>query len=566
MAASAPPRSDVRGVDVAPLEGPLAETAPLLLDHSLLWTLSAVEMVRHLRAHRITPTDAVKAAIARIRETSGINAVVTVCESRALEAAAHISPDSLLAGLPFVVKDLTAVAGVRLTKGSRLLEDNVAGSTDHLVSALERAGGIVVGITNTPEFGAGANTFNDVFGPTLNPFDTRRSAGGSSGGSAAALAAGQAWLAVGNDLGGSLRIPAAFCGVVGFRPSPGLLVQGPDSAVGHLHVITGPMARNIPDLSLMLDAMDATAPPVGTGDGSSWVAFAEAAARQTDPLELRVLWSADLGGTCPCELSTTAVCRNTAAVLRDAGAVVTMAEESPAAETSLRELFGPSDRIFRALRGQLYKTNETFPVGPDPDVDDLIGWLERDEVSREWATVVKPEIRWNVAAGVQQVDGAYDVACDEHRQLLDRVDALFKDHDLLICPCVMVPPFDVRIRYIQSFGEGELSSYVEWLRTTYAITLTNCPAISFPVGFTASGHLPIGLQIIGPPDSDHVVIAAAARLEVALKGAGFSQGVPRLPSTWDSPLDHAGDAPVSGPTTAAEARSLHVSELLLASV
>jgi amidase len=218
--------------------------------------LTAREAVSRLKRREIAPADLIEAALARIaRVEPAINALPTLCPDRARAAAAKIPPASLLAGLPIAIKDLTDVAGVRSTQGSPIYADHVPARSDLLVERIEAHGGVVIGKSNTPEFGAGANTFNAVFGETRNPWNTALTCAGSSGGSAAALAAGEVWLATGSDLGGSLRTPASFCGVVGIRPSPGRVASGPSELPFGTLAVDGPMGRNVGDAPLRLAAL-----------------------------------------------------------------------------------------------------------------------------------------------------------------------------------------------------------------------------------------------------------------------------------------------------------------------
>jgi amidase len=222
---------------------------------------SAAEVVELLRLGAVTPHDCLDALETRIGEVDGaVNALPTLCFERARKAADEImakpaSERGLLAGLPVPIKDLTEVKGVRTTHGSPIFADNISSFSDILVERLEESGGIIYAKSNTPEFGAGANTFNEVFGATRNPWNTSRSAAGSSGGAAVALATGMAWLAHGSDLGGSLRNPASFCGIVGLRPTPGRVAHTPGLKVDNRLSVEGPMARNVEDCALMLDAM-----------------------------------------------------------------------------------------------------------------------------------------------------------------------------------------------------------------------------------------------------------------------------------------------------------------------
>ena len=221
-----------------------------------LCMLTAVEAVALLRSGQVSSRELVDSALRRIEQVDPeLNALPTVCAERALDRAGRASRDTTLAGLPIAVKDLNDVAGVRTTYGSPIYADHVPDRSDFMVERLEQRGAVVVAKSNTPEFGAGANTFNEVFGETRNPWDTSRTCGGSSGGSAAALASGQVWLATGSDLGGSVRTPAGFCGVVGIRPSPGRVAAGPSPLPFGTMSVEGPMGRTVADAALMLDAM-----------------------------------------------------------------------------------------------------------------------------------------------------------------------------------------------------------------------------------------------------------------------------------------------------------------------
>src|SRR2546423_2336670 len=218
--------------------------------------LTAVEAVGLLRSGRVSSRELVEAALRRIEQVDPqLNALPTVCAERAFGQADRADRDTPLAGLPIAVKDLNDVAGVRTTYGSPIYADHVPDRSDLMVERLEQRGAVVLAKSNTPEFGAGGNTFNEVFGETRNPWDVSRTCGGSSGGSAAALASGQVWLATGSDLGGSLRTPAGFCGVVGLRPSPGRVARGPSETPFDTLLVAGPMGRTVADAALMLDAM-----------------------------------------------------------------------------------------------------------------------------------------------------------------------------------------------------------------------------------------------------------------------------------------------------------------------
>src|SRR5215475_9841370 len=290
-----------------------------------LWRLTARQAVDLLKRREIRPLDLVEASLARIAATDGaIHAVPTLCAERARAEAGTVDAGSLLAGLPIAVKDLEDVAGVRTTYGSPIYAAHVPARSDLMVERLETAGAVVVGKSNTPEFGAGANTYNQLFEATRTPWQTDLTAGGSSGGSAAALAAGQVWLATGSDLGGSLRTPASFCGVVGLRPSPGRVATGPNERPFGTLPVVGPMARNVGDCALMFDAM------VGQHDEDPMSFEAPPASFLSSALKpkmpLRVAYSPDLG-ICPVDK----VVRESvgAAMKKLAGAGVIVEEASP---------------------------------------------------------------------------------------------------------------------------------------------------------------------------------------------------------------------------------------------
>ncbi len=464
-----------------------------------LCRLTAEEAVRRLKAGEVSPLEMVDAAIARIEAVDGLlNAIPTRCFERAQEHARHLMaeerhierPPAWLGGLPIAVKDLTPVGGVRTTYGSRIFAEHVPQRSDLLVDVLEANGAIVIGKSNTPEFGAGASTFNDVFGVTRNPWDPARSVAGSSGGSAAALASGQVWLATGSDLGGSLRTPASFNGVVGLRPSPGRVPRGPAEQPFETLSVEGPMARTATDAALLLDAMLARHPEDPLSLEVPAVPFAEAMGRVEGPR--RVAFSADLGIT-PVHPAVRAVCEAAAAGLADAGVEV---------EDACPD-FTDAPRCFQVLRAMSFLTE----LGP---------YLERHRA------LLKPEIVWNIERGLG-LDPA-DVAWAERARarLYYRVVEFFRRYDLLLCPAAIVPPFDAEVRYVEEVEGRRFDNYVDWIAITYAITLTSCPAASVPVGLTVEG-LPVGLQVVGPPRDEARVLGAARLLEDL---AGLSERLP----------------------------------------
>lgn len=345
--------------------------------------------------------------------------------------------------------------------------------------------------SNTPEFGAGANTFNEVFGRTVNPWNTSRSVAGSSGGSAAALASGTAWLASGSDLGGSLRNPASFCGIVGFRPSPGRVAHGPADLPFMTMSVEGPMARNVPDVALMLDAMAGQHPV----DPISLARPAESfsAAVQARRAPKRVAFSVDLGGITPVDKEVAAIVEKAANVFEDLGC--TVVEASPD--------FSDVQMIFQTLRAMQFAASKKALL----------------DSHRE---LLKPEVVWNIEKGLGLTMDEIAAAELARGKLYHRIEAFFRTYDLLLSPATIVPPYPVENRYVDECNGQKFSNYIEWCTVAYAITCTSCPAMSVPAGFTAEG-LPVGLQIVGKPRGEADLLSAAGLYEAA---AGIKSGIP----------------------------------------
>jgi amidase len=451
--------------------------------------MTAGQMVSLLKEKEITPLDLIDIAEQRINAVDGtVNAMPTVCFDRAREHARQIMdhppadpPGHYLYGLPIAVKDLCDVKGVRTTYGSLILKDNIAQQSDILVQVLEKNGAIVVGKSNTPEFGAGGNTFNEVFGATLNPWNTDKTCGGSSGGSAVALATGQVWLATGSDLGGSLRIPASFCSVIGLRPSPGRIASGPRPFLFDSMGVDGPMGRCVRDVALMLDAQAGHHPADPLSLPAPAVSYREAVDHPVKPA--KVAYSPDLGAI-PVDPEVAAICRKAAESFSALGVAVE--------EVDL-DLSGVED-IFNTLRAFLFT-----------------GYIGR-QVLENHRDKLKPEVIWNIEKGLNL--SAQDVAAAEiaRAQVYQKFYDLFGEYDVLLCPTVLTKPFDVGIRYLEQFGGKKFDTYVSWLMMTFAITVTSCPAISVPCGFSADG-LPIGLQMVTAAQREDLLLSTAALFE-----------------------------------------------------
>ena len=443
---------------------------------------SACEIVALLKAGEISIEDTLDSLEARIDQVDAeINALPTLCFDRAQAAARQGDRSStVLAGIPVAIKDLTDVAGVRTTYGSMLHEHNVPAQSDIMVERIEANGGIVYAKSNTPEFGTGGNTFNDIFGATRNPYDLSRSAGGSSGGAAAALASGTAWLAQGSDLGGSLRTPASFCGVTSLRPSPGLIATDPGMTPFDVYSQAGPMARSIADLALFADAMAGPGSMAGLSKPHVVDEFRNAAARPVKPL--KIAYSEDLGVT---ETSS-------AVVELCASAVTSLEQENISVDDSHPDL-SMADIAFSVPRALDYA------LSYGADLAD----------TRE---VLKPEVVWNVELGLALSGDEFRQSQVAQGQVFANASAFMQDYDLLVCPATILPAYPVEERY-PGYSEGlEYSEYYRWLAICCAITTTTLPVITLPCGKTEAG-LPVGLQLIGKPHGELELFAFASYIE-----------------------------------------------------
>ena len=461
---------------------------------------TACAVVDKLNAGEVTPLDLLDVLEQRIAEVDGqVNALPTLCFDRARSRARALMQKppgkrGLLAGLPLPIKDLTDVEGVRTTQGSPIYRDRIPARSDLLVEHLESNGGVIYAKSNTPEFGAGANTFNEVFGATRNPWDLSRSAAGSSGGAAAALATGIAWLAHGSDMGGSLRNPASFCGIVGMRPSVGRVAHTPAFKIDRNLGVQGPMARNVEDVALLLDAMSGEDPADPLSLPAPTTSFLSAARSGRKPK--RVAYSPDLGIT-PVDPEVAAITRQAAARFAEAGAIV---EE---AHPDLRE----AHECFHVLRAYDFA-------------------ISKAALLRSHRDQLKPEVIWNIEEGLKLSVEQLARAEAQRLTMTARTFEFFGTYDLLLTPATIVAPFPVENRYVAECAGKKFDNYVEWLGIVYAITLVCCPALSLPCGFTAAG-LPVGLQMVGPPRGDARLLAGAKVLEDILGVRGITPIDPR---------------------------------------
>jgi amidase len=447
---------------------------------------SACDVVELLRSEEVSPHDLLDTLAVQVeRVEPQVNALPTLCFERAHAHAdalmkKPVAERGLLCGLPVPIKDLTDVAGVRTTRGSLVYRDRVPETSDAGVKHLEARGGVVYAKSSTPEFGSGGHTYNSVFGITRNPWDLSRSAGGSSGGAAAALASRTAWVAQGSDLAGSLRTPSAFCGVVGLRPTPGRVSYAPLADPYGTMSVNGPMARNVTDAALLLDAMcgEVDGAPLSLAEPAT--PFVAHARRPRRPA--RVAFSAGLG-IATAEPEILAICRRTMDRLVANGIGVDESDLDLSAAT----------QAFHTLRGIAYATNY-------------------EEVLAQHRDVLNPNVIWNIEFGLQLDNRAMRSAQRTRAELFYKMDALLQRYDVLICPASIVLPFPVEARDVREAAGRRFDTYIDWLAITYALTMTGKPVIAIPCGMSDSG-LPVGIQIVGRARGEAALLSAARAIE-----------------------------------------------------
>jgi len=452
--------------------------------------MTATELARRLRGGELSAVEVLAAHLAQIeRVNHKVNAIVTLLPERAMEQAR--AADSALArgeevgvlhGLPVAHKDLVPVKGVRTTFGSPIFKDFVPDQDALIIERLKRAGVVTIGKTNVPEFGAGAQTYNEVFGETLNPYDATKTCGGSSGGAAVGLACGMHPIADGSDTGGSLRIPANFCNVVGFRPSPGRVPAWPDQIGWFPISVQGPMARTVQDVALMLSA-------IAGPDPRSPISIAEPGRLFARPLErdfggTRIAWSRDLGEL-PVEPQVTAAIDGQRRTFEDLGCITEDGEPS----------FRDADEAFKVWRAWRFELKFA----------DLIE-RQRDQI--------KGTVIWNAEEGAKLRGPQIARAEQKRTALYHRVREFMETYEFLVLPVNQVAPFDVKQRYVKEINGVKMDTYIDWMKSCYYITATGLPAISVPCGFTPDG-LPVGVQIVGRHQDDFGVLQLAHAFEQA---------------------------------------------------
>lgn len=452
--------------------------------------MTATELVHRIRAKDLSAKDVMEAHLTQIeRVNPKVNAIVTLLPEQAIEQASV--SDKILArggevgplhGLPIAHKDLVQTRGIRTTYGSPVYKDFVPEVDGLIVERLKKAGAITIGKTNTPEFGAGSQTYNEVFGETLNPYDTSKTCGGSSGGAAVALACGMLPIADGSDLGGSLRNPAGFCNVVGFRPSPGRVPAWPNLGGWFPFSVLGPMARTAQDTALMLSA-------IAGPDPRSPISITEPGSLFTRPLErdfrgVLIAWSRDLG-TLPIDPRVTATIEKQRHVFESLGCSLEDREPD----------FTDADEIFKTWRAWRFE----------------LAYAKLLETHRDQ---LKETVIWNIEAGMKLTGPQIGRAECKRTELYHRVREFMETYEFLILPVSQVPPFDVKQRHVTEINGVQMDTYIDWMKSCYYITTTGHPAISVPCGFTDDG-LPVGVQIVGRHQDDFGVLQLAHAFEQA---------------------------------------------------
>ena len=470
-----------------------------MYDTSLCF-LTATELGLKIRSGEISAVETMEAHLAQIEKVNPqVNAIVTLVPELALEQARKA--DEKLAqggklgplhGLPVAHKDLVPTKGIRTTFGSPIFQDFVPEEDALLVERIRNAGGISLGKTNTPEFGAGSQTFNQVFGVTKNPYDLSKTCGGSSGGAAVSVACRMLPFADGSDLGGSLRNPTNFCNVVGFRPSVGRVPSWPNESGWNSFAVDGPIARTVEDTALLLSVL---AGP----DARSPICLPESGAVFQQSLErnlkgIRIAWSADLGGL-PVDSRVTETLEAQREVFEDLGCIV---------EEGFPD-FTDADEIFKTFRAWYFE-------------------LKLASLLPEHREKMKETVIWNIESGMKLSGPELGRAEVKRTALFHRVREFMQNYDFLALPVSQVPPFPLEQEYVSEINGMKMETYLDWMRSCYYITVTGQPAISVPSGFTDDG-LPVGLQLVGRPQDDLGVLQLAYAFE---KATGFYKKVPDL--------------------------------------
>ncbi len=452
---------------------------------------TATDLAAMIRRREISALELMQAHVAQIeRLNPQVNAIVTFHPERSLERAraadnmlARGEPLGVLHGLPTAHKDLVMTKGVRTTWGSPIYKDFVPDVDSLIVERQADAGAISVGKTNTPEFGAGSQTFNAVFGATLNPYEPSRTCGGSSGGAAVALACGMVPIADGSDLGGSLRNPASFCNVVGLRASSGRVPRYPTRLAWNSFSVEGGMARTVEDLALLMQAISGPDPRVPIALSEPGSLFAQPLAREF--AGVRAAWAPTLGELAPVDPRVSTVVGAQRSTFESLGCVT---------EEAMPDL-ADADEVFRVQRAMIFTAQYAG-------------------LYKGKRGLLKDTVIWNIEQGLKLTAEQIGGAELKRTQLFDRVHEFFKKYEFLVLPVSQVPPFPVEQHWVGEIDGVKMADYLEWMKSCYLITATGHPAISVPCGFTAEG-LPVGVQIVGRHRDDFGVLQLAYAFQQA---------------------------------------------------
>ncbi len=461
------------------------------MTHDLNHWSTAVEMVAAVAAKQISARELLELHLERIDAVNPlVNALVSLDPERARRAADEADKQTMsgarlgpLHGIPYAVKDTHEVKDWRSTFGSTLRSDHFPEHDELIVQRVREAGAIIVAKSNVPEFAAGSHTFNEIFGTTVNPYDTGRSAGGSSGGSTAALASGMVPLADGSDMGGSLRNPASFCNVVGLRPSFGRVPQIPNPNIFESTSVQGPLARNVDDLALLLSVQAGPTPLNPVARETPGAEFA-----QVDDIDLnglRFAISVDLDGAFEVDHQVADIVTAQTGVFESLGALV----ESAAPDLA------EAEETFRTLRAWHFQITYGELLAAHPEA-------------------FKSSLADNIRAGQDQRGLDIARAYRQRTALSQRMVAFFETYDALVMPVSQVPPFPADEEYPADINGQVQETYLDWMRSAYFISVTGCPAMSVPAGFTAEGW-PVGIQIVVRPNAEHRLLQIAKAFEQA---------------------------------------------------
>jgi len=465
------------------------------MSDSSLIKLTATEAVNLLARKEVSPRDLLQASIDRINEVDPlVNAMPIKCFERAFEALSTFEQNGdtrhpgWLGGLPISVKDLEPVADVPFTYGgSGIYKDHVAPQSSSNVVNLEHRGAVVVGKSNSPEWGFNASTINELFGPTRNPYDLKLTVGGSSGGAAASVATGEVWAATGSDLGSSIRLPAAFCGVVGLRPTPGRIPHVPTGMPFNSLPVLGPIARTVEDVALFFESMAAF-------DWRDPLSFPSTPGSFVDNLDrfdanTTFGWSPDLNVT-----------PVSPAVLKVANAAIAKLASSGIRVDDANIDCSMGRDVFHAIRGVGHLANMTPLV-------------------EQYGDAVIPEVRESLERAKRLSIDQYAWGAKARGKLLEKFIEYFEGRDILICPAAVMEPFPAEWRRVDELGDHRFDSYIDWIAITYTVSLTGFPVLSLPCGLTERG-LPVGLQLIARPKHEAQLLAVGKRCQEILGALG----------------------------------------------